>query len=406
MANLLVKNAVLNGKTTDILIENGVFAEIKPDITAPAGVPAIDAAGKFATPPFFNAHTHSPMTLLRGYADDLELFTWLQDYIWPAEAKMTEEDVLRGARIAMEEFIHSGTVFFNDMYWFGRAGFVAAAECGLRALISRFLIDGPDGEILPKCLQQAADLEAAYAAADDEVRSRVGISWGPHAVYTMSEKSLRYTAERAKATGDWIHVHASETAKELEDCLAAHGMTPIQYLDHCGLVTDKTVLAHSVHVTDGDIELIKKRGAVVSHNPITNYKLCSGRFPYDKFSKAGGKIAIGTDGVSSNNNLSMFDEMKLAALNAKILSGDPTCAPASEILYNATRGAALAFGIDSGIIAEGHLGDLLLLDPNRPFMRPCHHLDSTLVYAADTSCVDTMVCNGRVLMQNGVIAAH
>ena len=270
------------------------------------------------------------MTLFRSYADDMELFTWLSEHIWPNEAKLREEDVLAGARLAAVEMIRSGTVFFNDMYWFGRAGLQMAEESGLRAMISKFVIEDRPGHVRDDCVRQNGDLASAYAACG--AKDRVRLTIGPHAVYTVSESSLRAVAEEARASGEWIHVHASETRKEVEDCVAAHGLSPIAWLDRCGLLGPQTLLAHCVHLSPEDIALIRERGAVAEHNPCSNYKLCSGAFAFrDVYEKGKCRMSIGTDGCSSNNNLSMFDEMKLAALSAKLQSGDPACAPATAI---------------------------------------------------------------------------
>ena len=178
-------------------------------------------------------------------------------------------------------------------------------------------------------------------------------------------------------------------------------MTPVAWLDKCGLLTDRTILAHGVHLADDDIRLIRDRGAVVVHNPCSNYKLCSGQFDFRRvFEEGGCRVALGTDGCASNNSLSFFDEMKLAALNAKIQSGDPECGKATDIWRIATRGGAQAFGLDGGEIAVGRLGDAILLDPSVPAFNPPRNLASALVYAADTSCVDTVICAGRVLMRH------
>lgn len=398
-SRLLVRNAVLDGQSADILIEDGVFTAIAPHLPTPDGATVVNARGKTAIPGFYNGHTHSAMTLFRSYADDLELFTWLSQHIWPNEAKLSEEDVLAGARLAAVEMIRSGTVFFNDMYWFGRAGLQMAEESGLRAKISKFVIEDRPGHVRDDCVRQNGDLASAYAACG--AKDRVQLTIGPHAVYTVSESSLRAVAEEARATGEWIHVHASETRKEVEDCVAAHGLSPIAWLDRCGLLGPQTLLAHCVHLSPEDIALIRGREAVVVHNPCSNYKLCSGAFAFRDVCENGHcRMSIGTDGCSSNNNLSMFDEMKLAALSAKLQSGDPACAPAKAILDIATRGGAEAFGIHGGAIEKGRAGDLVLLDPDAPFLAPGNNLAADLVYSADTSCVDTVVVAGRVLMQN------
>ncbi len=393
MPSLLIKNATLDGVAVDALILGGVFAEIANGIKPPSDVAVLDAEGKILAPAFYNAHTHSAMSIMRGLADDLRLEVWLNEHIWPFEAKLTEEDVRRGVRLAAEEMIRSGTVFFNDMYWMPDIALQVADEMGLRAVIGPCLISNPLA-----AFTRAEELEEAYRHVHH--KNLLAIAHAPHAVYSTDEYLLRETAEKARADGRFIHVHASETRAEVDGCLKEHGMTPVAWLDHCGLVTERTILAHGVHLTDDDIGIIRKRRAVVVHNPCSNYKLCSGQFDFRRVYEQGGcRVALGTDGCASNNNLSFFDEMKLAALNAKIQSGDPECGRAEDIWRIATKEGAEAFGLDAGEIAIGKLGDAILLDPAVPALNPLRNLASSLVYAADTSCVDTVICDGRVLME-------
>ena len=402
MNSLLIRNARLDKKPTDALIVDGVFQTIAPEIPAPDGIDILDAEGKILAPAFYNAHTHSAMTLFRGYADDMQLFPWLNDYIWPAEAHLTANDVYIGTKLAILEMIRSGTVFFNDMYWYPATTFRAAEEMGMRALIGRFCLEGEPGVVLQRNIDEVAELEQAYEASN--AKDRLALSYAPHAIYTVCEKNLKKFAEQAKAAGAMIHVHAAETKKEVDDCLEAHGMSPIAWLDHCGILTPKTILAHCVHLFEDDIRLIKERGSVIAHMPSSNYKLCSGDLKFKQAYEEGGcRMTIGTDGCASNNNLSMFDEMKLAALSAKLRSGDPSSGRASDILKIATEYGAAAFGIHGGVIAEGYAGDAILFDGDLPCMVPESHLDANIVYSADTSCVDSVVCAGRVLMKHRVI---
>ncbi len=397
MSSLLIQNATLDGVAVDALILDGVFAEIANGIKPPPDVAVLDAEGKILAPAFYNAHTHSAMSIMRGLADDLRLEVWLNEHIWPFEAKLTEEDVRRGVRLAAEEMIRSGTVFFNDMYWMPDIALQVADEMGLRAVIGPCLISNPLA-----AFTRAEELEEAYRHVRH--KNLLALAHAPHAVYSTDERLLRKTAEKARADGRFIHVHASETRAEVDGCLKEHGMTPVAWLDHCGLVTERTILAHGVHLTDDDIRIIQERRAVVVHNPCSNYKLCSGQFDFRRVYEQGGcRVALGTDGCASNNNLSFFDEMKLAALNAKIQSGDPECGRAEDIWRIATKGGAEAFGLDAGEIAVGKLGDGILLDRTAPALNPLRNLASSLVYAADTSCVDTVICDGRVLMRNKVL---
>ncbi len=399
--NLVIKNANLNGVNVDCLIEDGVYKTIAPGIEISNGYDILDANGNYIVPPFFNCHTHSPMNLLRGIADDLPLFTWLSKHIWPLEAKLTSEDIRNGAMLSASEMIRSGTVFYNDMYWSSEEAIVAADKSGMRAVIGIFIIDEAPGMVNSKCRASEELTLEAYSALSLESKKRIKLSYAPHAVYSVSEKTLLAVAEKARSADAFIHIHASETREEFENCQKEHGMTPIAWIDRCGLLTQKTILAHCVHLTEDDMSLIAERGAIISHQPCSNYKLCSGQFDYHRAVECHKcRFVIGTDGCASNNNLSMFDEMKLAALNAKITSGDPTSGRAEDIFYAATRGGAEAFGIDSGEIMEGMLGDALLIDKDAVQMKPCHNLISNLVYSADTSVVASVVCNGRILLRN------
>ncbi len=396
---LLIRRARLNGAAADLLIQDGRFARIAPRLDDVASVRVLDADGKTIVPPFYNGHTHAAMTLLRGYADDMELFAWLSTYIWPAEARLTSDDIYHGTRLAILEMIRSGTVFFNDMYWHPEASLRAVEEMGVRAALGRLFIEEKPGKVLDRNLAGNAELEAAYR--DSPARGRVLLTYAPHAVYTVSGGTLRALAEQAAASGSYLHIHAAETRQEVADCRKAHdGMTPVAWLDACGVLGPRTVLAHGVHLTDDDIARIRDRGATVVHMPCSNAKLASGRFDYRATVEKGGcRFALGTDGCASNNSLSMFGEMKTAALLAKLGAGDPACAKDTAIWEAATRGGAAAFGLNAGVIAEGAAADALLLDPDNPLLAPEHQLVANLVYAADSSCVDTVICAGRVLME-------
>lgn len=390
-------NLLLDGRAVDITVADGRIASISAHESVPGEVPARPVA-----PAFYNCHTHLAMNLLRGFADDLELMPWLQEHIWPAEAHLTDDIVYAGARLAMVEMIRGGCVFANDMYWYAPAVARAAEEMGIRCAVSMQTIEtGGPGVNDPKNVAANKELESLPRSAD----ARVFATLSPHAIYTVCEKSLRETAARAKAEQTFIHMHVAETRGEVAACRKEHGgRTPVAYLNAIGLLGPKTVMAHCVHLTDDDIRIIADSGAVIVENQQSNMKLVSGLFPYRRAVEKGGcRFALGTDGASSNNSLSMFTEMKSAALCAKIESGDPTAAPAAAIYDAATRGGAQAFGLDAGEIRVGAAADFVVLNPDAPALIPGFNQTSDLVYAADTSCVDTVVCAGRVLMEGGVV---
>ena len=393
----LFRNLLLGTKTVDVSVENGTIAAI-----VPAASPDEGAAPRPIVPAFYNCHTHLAMNLLRGYADDLELMPWLQEHIWPAEAHLTDEIVYAGTRLAILEMIRSGTVFANDMYWHAPAVARAAEEMGIRCAVSMQTIEtGGPGHNDPKNV--AAN--KALAGLPRDASARVFATYAPHAIYTVCEQSLRDIAAKARDEDTFLHVHVAETRFEVETCKKEHGgRTPVAYLNDLGILGPKTVMAHCVHLTDDDIKIIADTGAVIVENQQSNMKLVSGLFPYRRAVERGMcRLALGTDGASSNNALSMFAEMKAAALCAKIESGDPTCAPAADVWRAATRGGAQAFGLDAGEIRAGAAADFVILRPDAVPLVPGFNRTSDLVYAADPSCVDTVVCAGRVLMENGIV---
>ncbi len=394
--SLLIRNARLEGNTLDIFIQADRFSKIAPDLSEIKADQTIDAKGKAILPSFFNCHTHAAMTLLRGYADDMELHTWLNNHIWPMEAKLEPEDVYVGAKLACLEMIKTGTTLFNDMYWYLPSTARAVQEMGLRAALSSVFIDFDDPLVAEQRWQGCLDLLAAREKMD----SRIILALGPHAVYSVSRKSLLQAGELARNYGLPIHIHLSETRKEVQDCLEQHGLTPVQYLHELGLLGPNICACHCIWLNERDMDLLAQHQVHVVHNPASNLKLCSGNFPYTELKKRDINVVLGTDGCSSNNNLDLLEEMKIAALQAKATTMDPTTMPAAEIFHAATLGGAQVFGLQAGKIEEGWLADCILVDLNHPQLVPDYHLTSNLVYSANGDCVDTTICNGQVLMQN------
>lgn len=398
MSSLLLKNVIHQQRPCDVYIVDNRIKSIAPALKLSADR-VIDGRERLAVmPAFYNSHTHAAMTLLRGYADDLELFTWLSKYIWPAEERLSAEDIYAGTRLANLEMIKSGTVFYNDMYWQPTETARAVEEMGLRAMLGMLMICGEDGEIHPRNLK--ANQALLEMAAD--LPGRIRISYAPHACYTVSEKILRRLADDVREEGRYVHIHAAESRREVEDCRNAHGgLSPIAYLDRLGILSEQCVLAHCVHLGEEDIAIIRERGAVISHMPASNMKLSSGTFNFQAVAEKGRcRVTIGTDGCASNNNLSMLEEMKLVALLAKACSGDPTVANDGVVYDMGTRLAAEAFGLDAGVVAEGKLADLILVELDHPAMIGDYNLVANLVYAADTSVIHSVICDGRVLMEN------
>lgn len=397
IVKLLVKNAYLNDKKTDILIKNNIFEKIAPEIEED-DCEIFHAQGMIAIPPLANSHTHAAMSLLRAYADDLELFDWLKNYIWPLEAKLSEDDIYWGTRLACLEMIRTGTCCFNDMYWQTKAIARAVEDAGIRAVLAHVVLDGNNPNEA-----QNEEVKARAFFAENHNSSLIKYALGPHAIYTVSQKSLEWIAKLSKEKDLLLHIHIAETKKEFDDCLQEHGLTPIKYLHSLGLLGHRSLLAHCVWLTEEDVKLIAEAKATVLHNPVSNLKLASGFIPLKLLKEYGVNIALGTDGCSSNNNLSILEEMKFSALLPKFIEMDPKLYPAKDVFNDASLTTYKALAIDGGEIKEGKLADFILLKQNT-FLTPNYNTISNLVYSADSSCVDTLICNGSIIMNRGKVA--
>lgn len=396
--SILIKDVLLEGEQTDIYIEENRISEIGARVEADF---VIDGTDKVAFPGLINTHTHSAMTLLRSYADDLKLQEWLENKIWPLEAKLTENDVYLGSKLACLEMIKSGTTCFNDMYWFMKGTARAVEEMGLRAVLAEAFIDLFKEDMAEEMKGKTKDFISYVRGMDNE---RITPALGPHAIYTVSKESLGWIKDFAEKEDLLIHFHLAETEKENTDCKNMHGKRPVPFLDNIGFLSHRLVAAHSIWLTGEEIKILAEKGVKVSHNPTSNLKLASGVIPYQKMRDSGITISLGTDGCASNNNLDMFEEMKIATIAQKGFVKDPTVMPAIEALKIATLGGGKALGLKIGEIRVGNLADIILIDLKRPELTPRHNLISNLVYSANGSCVDTTICNGKILMQNREIA--
>ncbi len=393
MSSLLIRNVELNNVKTNILVADGRFA----DLNAAADTPAdeyYDATDEAILPSFHNTHTHAAMTLLRGYADDMELFKWLNEHVWPFEAKMKAQDIYDGSRLAALEMIRTGTTFFCDMYWMSEETVKAVEEMGLRAAIGVSVMD-PIGK--EKC-DAGLNLVEQYVGES----GRVSLIPAPHAVYTAGPDLLMRCADLARRKNLPLTLHVAETEKEVADCIAQYGLSPVRWLDKLGVLNDKTVVAHCIHVDEEEIEILKDKKVVLAHNPCSNMKLGSGFFKSEELIRAGCRITLGTDGACSNNNLDMREEMKFAALMAKVRY-TPETLPAGLVLDWATKNGAKAFGLESGVIAKDALADAVFVNLNNDRLVPNHNLVSNWVYSADSSAITTTMCDGRLLMRKGVV---
>lgn len=360
----------------------------------------INGTNKVAMPGLVNSHTHLGMSLLRNYADDLPLHDWLTKKIWPIEANLTGEDIYWGSLLSMVEMIESGTTSFCDMYFFMELVGKGLEESGMRGVLTRGLIEEPDNP--NRKLNETREL---YNQFHGKGNGRIKVMVAPHAPYTCSPDFLVKTIELAKELNTGIHIHLSETKKEVEDSYKLYGKSPIKHVYDLGLLDLHTIAAHCVHVDDADIELMVEKNVYPVNNPTSNFKLASGFAPIDRMLKRGLKVALGTDGSSSNNNLNMFEEIHLAAIINKAVNEDAVSVPAHTALEMATiNGAkALAWDKEIGSLEVGKKADLILIDTDKSHFYPRHNLISAMAYSAQGSDVDTVIVNGKIIMENRII---
>lgn len=354
----------------------------------------IDGTGMAAMPGLVNAHTHTAMTVLRSYADDMNLQDWLFKKIFPFEDTLTAETVYDASVNGIKEMLSTGTTCFNDMYFFQEELARAADKFGMRGVLNEGITD----DVLDMKLEKTDRL--LKIATGSGGRLKVGVS--PHAIYTCSEGTMRRCTDYAKEHNLQIHTHLSETKKENDDCLAEFGVSPAALMERNGIFDLPAAAAHCVWLSDNDIEILKQHGVTVVHNPISNLKLASGIADIPKLIEAGVNVALGTDGASSNNNLDLFEEIKLAGILHKGVKLDPTLIPAWEVLKMATVNGAKALGYDDlGMLKEGYLADLILVDFDVPHLKPNHNTVSNLVYAVSGRDVACTIVDGKVVYQRG-----
>ena len=403
--SLLIEGALTERGPIDIGVsEEGIIVEAGPDAGRKFRREAeycIDGSRSVALPGLVNTHTHAAMTLLRGFADDLPLQQWLSEKIWPLEAHLTGNDVYWGTRLACLEMIRSGTTAFQDMYFFMEDAARAVEAAGIRAVLTYGFIDLSSEE---KREHEIRATERFVAHIKSLNNPRIKAAAGPHAIYTVSQEGLRWLAGFSGEQEIGIHIHLSETGQEVADSQKTWGMRPAQFLDRCGILTPMTVAAHCCWLDHEECVLLGKRGVSVAYNPSSNMKLAVNRaMPYHWLSEAGVNVSLGTDGCSSNNNLDLFEEMKIGALLQKFSWNSPTLLPASEMLSAATSGGARALGIGSGTIAPGEPADIILLDRDCVCNTPMHSITSNAVYSCSGSAVTTVICQGSVLMMDRFI---
>ena len=403
---ILIKNALIlnpsnfENKKQSLLIKDDLIAEISDEINDSDVDKIIDAEGKILLPGLINTHTHLSMTLFRGLADDLSLDSWLNDHIWPMEANLNGDYCYIGALLGAVELIKSGTTTFSDMYFYMEDVARAVDDAGIRAVLSYGMIDFGDAE------RREAEIKenmALFEACNGMADGRIKVFFGPHSPYTASEELLIKVRELADEHNIGIHIHVSETQKEINDSLDEKGLRPFEYLEKIGFLGPDVVAAHCVWLSDEEIEIIKKHDVKVSHNPCSNMKLASGIAPVSKLIENDICVSIGTDGASSNNNLDLIEELKTASLLQKVSTLDPKVLTSDEAIEMATIKGAETLGLSDeiGSIEVGKKADIILIDTNSANMVPdSSSLSSNVIYSANGSNVDTTICNGKILMEN------
>lgn len=363
--------------------------------TANPDAEEIDGRGRLLMPGLVNTHTHVAMTLMRNMADDIPLMEWLNEHIWPFESRLGAEDIAAGARLGIAEMLLSGTTTFVDMYWHEAAVARVVRDMGVRAMLCPCFVDGERMEDFER------DLPETLAAAAGCDRISVGVA--PHAAYSCSARNLRRAVDLAHGYGLGVTVHVSETLDEQRIIRERHGCTPTEYLHDIGLFDAPSIAAHCVHVANEDMEILRSRGVTVAHNPQSNMKLASGAAPVAEMVAAGLNVSLGTDGAGSNNDLDMWDEMRASSMLGKLTAGDPSALPAYEILKMATVNGARAIGMEGslGVISEGALADIILVDIEKPHWYPHNDLVGALVYSTKASDVDVVFVDGHTVVSGG-----
>ncbi len=385
---------VLRGAS--ILIKDGEIEEVG-HVGGPADE-VIDGRGMIAIPGLINTHSHIPMTLLRGVADDMDLFPWLQEKIWPMESHLRPDHIRAGTTLGVLEAVRTGTTTIFDMYFFEDVVAEVLSRLGMRGVLSEAIIDFGT----PEC----KEVDECMALADRLVRKwrdhpLIEPGYGPHAPYTVSPENMEEISNRAKESGSVIQIHLAETEKEVAEVRDKYGKGPIELAHESGVLGSRTVAAHVVWPSREEISLLRETSTLVSHNPVSNLKLASGISPVPELVGGGVRVSLGTDGPASNNTLDMFETMKVTALIHKVSRRDPKAVPAQMALDMATRIPGDFVRWKVGRICEGYRGDIVLLNVRVPWWVPLHSVVSHLVYSARSTDVRYVLIDGEVILEDG-----
>ena len=359
-----------------------------------------DGRGKLLMSGFYNSHGHSPMSLMRGYGENMALQDWLNKKIFPFEDKLTSEAVYWATMLTMAESMRFGIVSTSDMYYFIDDMVSATSEAGMKANISRAIVNFGDGDVwqLPSMQEMKRTFEAYHNTDDGRIKMDVSI----HAEYTSNPIAVREVSLYGKEVGARMHIHVSETESEHIECKQKYSLTPLQYFDSLGALDIPTTAAHCVWIEGDDFEILKEKNVTVASNPVSNMKLASGVCNVPELLRRDINVAIGTDSVASNNSLNFFEEMKVFAMASKMMYRDPTAVTPTQTLRAATRGGALGQGReDCGLLKEGFRADLIVVDIDTPNMCPVHDMKNNLVYSASGTDVLLTMVDGNILYENG-----
>lgn len=359
----------------------------------------INTGNSIVMPGLINTHTHAAMVYFRGLADDLPLQEWLEKYIWPAEAKFVSPDFIKKAsELACLEMIKSGTTCFNDMYFFEEETAKIAFKSGMRAVIGECILNFPT----PSCKTSDETIKKTEELISNFINNElVSVAFAPHSIYTCSKDVLEKVRQTAKDK-ELIHIHISETKKEVDDCKKERSKSPVAYLDEIGLLGENVMAAHSIWLDKKDLEIYKKRGVKVSHCPMSNKKLASGIALVPEMLKIGITVSLGTDSVASNNTLDMFSDMRTCALLHKVNKLDPTVVTARQVIKMATIDGArvLELGDKIGSLEVGKRADIITINLNKPHLVPMYDPYSHLAYCVGGEDVNDVIINGKVIMRN------